>query len=154
MEDFWSNAQPIVYEGRIKVPYSWQAGETASYFLTQLRDQGKIWGKHCPRCTKVLLPPRKSCPFCFVDTDKWVEVSDEGVVETFTLVREGTPLHPLKAPFAYAVILLDGASTGFVHVLSEVEPDEIKEGMRIKAVFAENRKGSLLDIAYFKPVHS
>jgi uncharacterized OB-fold protein len=154
MEDFWSNAQPIVYEGRIKVPYSWQAGETASYFLTQLRDQGKIWGKYCPRCTKVLLPPRKSCPFCFVDTDKWVEVSDEGVVETFTLVREGTPLHPLKTPFAYAVILLDGASTGFVHVLSEVEPDEIKEGMRIKAVFAENRKGSLLDIAYFKPVHS
>lgn len=154
MEDFWSNVQPIVYEGRIKVPYSWQAGETASYFLTQLRDKGKIWGKHCPRCTKVLLPPRKSCPFCFVDTDKWVEVSDEGVVETFTLVREGTPLQPLKPPFAYAVILLDGASTGFVHVLSEVGPDEIKEGMRIKAVFAENRKGSLLDIAYFKPVHS
>jgi uncharacterized OB-fold protein len=154
MEDFWSNVQPIVYEGRIKVPYSWQAGETASYFLTQLRDQGKIWGKHCPRCAKVLLPPRKSCPFCFVDTNKWVEVSDEGVVETFTLVREGTPLQPLKPPFAYAVILLNGASTGFVHVLSEVEPDEIKEGMRIKAVFAENRKGSLLDIAYFKPVRS
>ncbi len=154
MKDFWTEVEPIVYEGRIKIPYSWQAGETASFFLTQLRDRGKIWGKHCPECGKVLVPPRKSCPFCFVDTEKWVEVSDEGVVETFTLVRGGTPIQPLKAPFAYAVIRLDGASTGLVHVLSEVEPEKIREGLRVKAVFSKDRKGSLLDIAYFKPVGS
>ena len=152
MGDYWSEAEAIVYEGRIKVPYSWQAGATASYFLTQLRDEGKIWGKKCPQCEKVLLPPRKSCPFCFVETAEWVEVSDEGEVETFTVVRRDTPVQPRKHPFAYAMIRLAGADTGFIHMLGEVEPGGIREGMRVKAVFAPERKGSLLDIAYFKPV--
>ena len=90
MSDYWSDAENMVYEGRIKVPYTWQAGETASFFLTQLRDEKKIWGKHCPKCTKVLIPARKNCPFCFVATDKWVEVSDEGTVETFTIYLKST----------------------------------------------------------------
>ena len=152
MSDYWTDVEAIVYEGRIKVPYSWQAGETASYFLTQLRDERKIWGKRCPKCEKVFLPPKKSCPFCFVDTDQWVELSDEGEIETFTIVRRDTPIQPMKSPFAYAVIRLGGASTGLIHMLGEVEADQIKEGMRVKAVFSEERKGSLLDIAYFKPV--
>jgi uncharacterized OB-fold protein len=33
-----------------------------------------------------------------------------------------------------------------------VELGKIKEGMRVKPVFAQERKGSPLDIAYFKPV--
>ena len=152
MSDYWSDVENMVYEGRIKVPYTWQAGETASFFLTQLRDEKKIWGKHCPKCTKVLIPARKSCPFCFLATDKWVEVSDEGTVETFTIVHRETPLQPMKAPFVYAIIRLDGAGTGFPHVLGDVDPKDVKEGMRVKAVFAEERTGSLLDITHFKPL--
>ncbi len=154
MSDFWTDVEALVYKSRIKVPYSWQAGETASYFLTQLRDKGIIYGKRCPKCEKVLVPPRKSCPFCFVDTDKWIELSDEGEVETFTIIKRDTGIQPMKAPFAYAVIRLDGADTGFVHMLCDVKPDKIEEGMRVKAVFAETRNASLLDIAYFRPVRS
>jgi uncharacterized OB-fold protein len=58
----------------------------------------------------------------------------------------------MKAPFAYALIKLDGADTGFLHVLGEVDPGKIREGMRVEAVFAEERKGSPLDIAYFRPI--
>lgn len=152
MGDYWSEVEPIVYEGRIKVPYTWQAGETASYYLTQLRDACKIWGRHCPRCQKVLLPPRKHCPLCFVDTDRWVEVSDEGVVETFTVVRRDTTIQPVKAPFVYAIIRLEGADTGLVHLLGEVDPEDVQEGMRVKAVFRHERKGSPWDISYFRPV--
>jgi uncharacterized protein len=152
MGDFWGDAEPIVYEGRIKVPYSWQAGETASFFLTQLRDRGRIWGERCPECHKVLLPPRKHCPFCFVDTSDWVELPDEGVVESFTVVRRETPIQPLDPPFAYALIRLDGADTGLVHLLGGVEPEKIREGMRVKAVFAEERRGSVRDISHFRPV--
>jgi len=151
MGDFWNDVEPVVLKGRIKVPYSWQAGETASFFLRELRDSMKIWGKRCPRCEKVLVPPRKSCPFCFVNTEQWVEVSTEGTVATFTIVKRDTPVQPAKSPFAYAVICLDGADTGLVHLLGEVEPEAIREGMRVKAVFAETRQGSLLDIVYFRP---
>ena len=152
MHEFWRHVEPIAYEGRIKVPYSWQAGETASYFLIRLRDDQKIVGRKCPKCQKVLVPPRKNCPFCFVHTKEWVELVGQGEVETFTIVHRGTHIQPLKPPFVYAVIRLDGADTGMVHLLGEVEPGDVKEGMRVKAVFAEERKGSPLDIAYFKPV--
>ena len=151
MKDFWNDVEPLIYKSRIKVPYSWQAGETASFFLTELRDKKIIWGKACRSCKKVLVPPRKSCPFCFVDTGDWIRLSGTGTVETFTIVKRDTLIQPVKAPFAYAVIRLDGADTGFVHLLGEVAPEKIQEGMTVAAVFAEQRQGSLLDIAYFKP---
>ena len=152
MGDYWSDAENMVQRGVIGLPYSWQAGETASYYFTQLRDEQKIVGKKCPKCKKVLTPPRKVCPYCTVQTGEWVELSGEGTVDTFTIVHRATNIHPMKTPFAYAIIKLDGADTGFLHMLGEVDVKKIKEGMRVKAVFAEKRVGLPTDIAYFKPV--
>jgi uncharacterized OB-fold protein len=100
----------------------------------------------------VLVPPRKNCPFCTVPADRWVELSGEGAVDTFTIVRKGEAIQPMRPPFAYALIRLDGADTGFLHLLGEVDPETVKEGMRVEAVFAEERRGSPMDIAYFKPM--
>lgn len=152
MSDIWDKVEPRVYESRIKVPYAWQAGETASRFLLSLKNEKKFLGKKCSECTKVLVPPRKSCPYCFMETGDWVAVSDEGVVETFTTVRRDTGILPMKPPFVYAVIKLDGTDTGLVHVLGDVKPEEVKEGMRVKAVFARERTGKILDVSYFKPI--
>jgi len=152
MGDYWGDAETMVQRGVIKLPYTWQAGETASYYLTQLRDEKKLWGKRCPKCTKVLAPPRMNCPFCSVLTDAWVELTGEGTVDTFTVVHRSTDIHPMKPPFAYAIIRLDGADTGFLHVLGDVDVKEIEEGMRVKAVFSEERVGLPTDISYFRPM--
>ncbi len=151
MGDYWSDSENMVQRGVIKLPYTWQAGETASYYLTQLRDEKKLWGKKCPKCKKVLAPPRMNCPYCTVLTDEWVELSGEGTVDTFTIVHNETNIHPMKPPFAYALIKLDGADTGFLHVLGEVDMDKVTEGLRVKAVYADERAGLPTDIAYFKP---
>jgi uncharacterized OB-fold protein len=72
---------------------------------------------------------------------------------TYTVTRYAVPgIQPLEPPYALGVIKLDGASSGFVHLLGEVEPDELRVGMRMKAVFSEERTGGYLDIKYFKPV--
>lgn len=152
MGDFWSDAESIVHEGRIRVPYAWKAGETASRYFIALRDEKKIYGRRCPKCGKVLVPARKVCPFCTVLTDDWVALAGTGTVDTFTIVRRDTPIQPRRAPFVYALIRLDGADTGFLHLLGEVDPQDVREGMRVEAVFAEERKGSPLDIAYFRPL--
>jgi len=34
MGDYWSDAENMIQPGKIKVPYTWQAGETASHYLT------------------------------------------------------------------------------------------------------------------------
>jgi uncharacterized OB-fold protein len=37
-------------------------------------------------------------------------------------------------------------------MIGEVDLHTLKIGMRVKAVFREQREGNLLDIRYFKPV--
>ena len=52
------------------------------------------------------------------------------------------------------MIRLDGASSGgFLHKLDEVAPDDVTIGMAVEAVWkpVEERTGSILDIAYFRP---
>jgi hypothetical protein len=61
----------------------------------------------------------------------------------------------VKTPTIPAVIEMDSANNaGFLHLLGEVKPEEVKLGMRVKAVWVDpaQRKGSITDIKYFKPV--
>jgi uncharacterized OB-fold protein len=60
-----------------------------------------------------------------------------------------------KEPQIPAVIEIDGASkAGFLHLLDEVNPDDVKIGMKVQAVWkpAPERVGSITDIRYFKPL--
>jgi uncharacterized OB-fold protein len=53
------------------------------------------------------------------------------------------------------VIRLDGTSEGgFLHLLGEVAPDDVRAGMEVEAVWKPpgERAGSILDIRYFRPL--
>lgn len=142
----------IIYNGHIKMPYNWSVGETGSRFFAELRDNKKIWGTKCPSCEAVFLPPKKNCPSCMVEIKEWVEIEPKGTLETYTVVGYDSPVLPkVEGPVMYGVIKLDGADTGLVHLLGEVNPDDIQIGMRVEAVFSQETKGNIHDIAYFKP---
>ncbi len=152
MNKWLETVKPLVYESRIKVPYTWSVGETGSRFLIELRDYKKIFGTKCLKCDKVYLPPRKTCGQCFSENLEWVELSSQGALITYTIVWYKSSAMPMKPPFAYGIIQLDGASTGLVHLLGEVNFEEIKPGMRVEAVFKDERIGDIMDIRYFRPV--
>jgi hypothetical protein len=120
--------------------------------LTSLRDKKQILGMRCSSCNRVHVPARSTCKDCFAQLDEWVEVSDKGTVLTYTVVNEPNPCQPVEPPLVYGVIQLDGADNGFVHMLGGVEAEQLQIGMRVQAVFKEERKGSILDIRYFKPL--
>lgn len=142
----------LVHQGVIRVPYTWAAGRPASRFYIGLRG-GKIYGIRCPHCQLVFVPPKKTCHRCFLELDNWVEVKDTGTLVTFTIVHYFEPgLHPIRPPFAYGIIKLDGADTGMVHFIRARDYSLLKEGLRVKAVFRKNPQGNYLDISYFKPV--
>jgi uncharacterized OB-fold protein len=152
MKNWLETVEPLVYESRIKVPYTWSVGEVGSRFLIELRDHKKIYGTRCSKCDKVYLPPRKTCGNCFSNLHEWVEVGPQGTLITHTVVHYETLVMPRKPPFAYGIILLDKASTGLVHLLGEVSIEEIKFGMRVEAVFKDERTGDIMDIRYFRPI--
>jgi uncharacterized OB-fold protein len=101
MDDTLHDVEPMVYQSRINVPYSWWAGDTASRFFKSLRDEKKIIAKKCHRCNRVYVPPRKVCPLCFTENPEWVEVSDEGVLQSYTISRRQLAIGMrVKARFA------------------------------------------------------
>lgn len=148
MAQWFENVEPLTLKGQIKVPYTWSVGEVGSRFLTTLRDQQKFVGNRCASCGTVFVPPRMNCAKCFTRIDEWVDVASEGVVAAFTIVRTPSPLHPCDPPFAYALITLDGATSGFLHVIKD-NLNALKRGIRVKAKFAEHRTGTIRDIDGF-----
>ncbi len=81
-----------------------------------------------------------------------MEVSDKGTVLTYTVCNEANIAQPVDAPMIYAVIQLDGADNGFVHMIGGVDAEDLSIGMRVQAVYKEERTASILDIQYFKPL--
>ncbi|MEW6529969.1 MAG: Zn-ribbon domain-containing OB-fold protein [Thermodesulfobacteriota bacterium] len=149
MKDWLTDTEALTLKGQINLPYTWWVGDVGSRFLIALRDEKKILGNRCPSCNTVYVPPRRNCGRCFVDINEWLELSDEGVVSSYTIVRFSHELQPLEPPYAYAIIKLDGCDVGLVHVIKE-NLESLKNGARVKAVFKEDRTGKILDIDSFR----
>jgi len=142
-----------VVEGKLALPYQYFAGRTGSKFLISLRDKKKILGVKCKKCDKVFVPPRQTCERCFENiSNNWVELSDTGEIVNFTVVRYTAKHLPRKAPFVLALIKLDGADTPVTHIVEGIAPDDVKIGLKVKAVFAKETTNTILDIDHFEPV--
>ena len=50
------------------------------------------------------------------------------------------------------LILCADTGTGLVHLLDEVDLEKLRIGIRVEAVFNEERVGDIRDIKYFKPL--
>jgi uncharacterized OB-fold protein len=143
---------PFEVQQRIRANSLYYAGKMGSLFYVNLRDQEVIVGAKCPKCNKVFWPPRSTCGLCFSELTEVVEIGPLGTLETFTLVTYSEPMHPRRGPLVFGVIKLDGADTGITHFIDETEYEKIHIGMRVKPVFAREKKGNILDIQYFKPI--
>jgi len=135
--------------------YQHALGETAGRFFEAIANEKKLLGKKCPKCSRVLVPPRSYCDRCFEDTADWVEVGREGTVQTFTVVFQAFKGLP-EPPYCIAYVLLDGADTAILNYIRNVDwtpdnvPQQIKAGDRVKVVFAENREGKITDFWFEK----
>ncbi len=137
-----------------KLEYAWDNGVAIGRYLQELKN-GRIVGRKCEGCRKVLVPPRMHCEWCWRPTDSWVTVKDTGIVNTFSLCYITWDMVKLKVPEIPAVIEIDGAAPGhgIMHKIGGVDPKKVKIGMKVKAVWkpAEERTGSILDIKYWTP---
>jgi uncharacterized OB-fold protein len=141
-----------VFRGKIKLTYKHVGGAYVERFFREIGKNQKIMGVKCPKCSKVYVPPKMVCFECFEKMDEWVEVGKQGTVKGFTVITHSTPVMPIKPPFAYAIITLDGANTDLVHIIKESDPQKLKIGMRVEAVIKEKPRKRMLDIEYFKPI--
>jgi uncharacterized protein len=136
----------------LEYPYARSVGPVIGAFLTGLRD-GRILGAVAPD-GRVIVPPTEYDPVTAEATGALVEVGPEGTLQSWAWVGDPAPQHPLDHPFAWALVLLDGAATSLLHVLDTGSPGAVATGMRVRADFAPagERDGRIQDIRAFVPL--
>ncbi len=135
-----------------RLDYRFTAGEATSRFLKGLA-QKRILGERCPICQKVYVPPRGACPTDGVPTREQVELPHTGVITTFCIVNVQFYGQGLEVPYVSATILLDGADIGLFALVQEIPYDQIRMGMRVEAVWADDADlgPTLESIKWFRP---
>lgn len=134
----------------MELMYRRSLGPVVGAFLTGLRDRRLL----ASRTTG----GRVICPALEYDPDsgdaveaELVEVGPAGTVTGWTWVDEPLRKHPADAPFAWALVQLDGADTAMVHALAAEGPDAVRTGMRVVPRWADERTGHITDLAGFVP---
>lgn len=154
-ESDFEEKKVIFTEWNPNAQYAWDAGVAIGRYLRELKE-GRLIGVRCNQCHRTVIPPRTVCEWCFRPMDDWVYLPDTGTVNTFSLCHVTWDMQYPDEPELPAVIDIDGTqpSVGILHLLGEIDPQAVKIGMKVQAVWkpAEEREGSILDIKYFKPL--
>lgn len=135
---------------KIEVHYLLSYGRISKFFR-DLRDKGKILGTRCPNCGLVYCPPTSDCARCYLPTE-WVELSGQGTLLAYTVCYMPPPNYEGKIPYIVGLVRLDGGDTALWHYIAEIEPEQVRKGMRVQAVLREAREGKITDISHFKPL--
>lgn len=136
----------------VSLDYDYAASPEESLFYRGL-NEGRIMGQRCPTCQKVYVPPRSACPSDGTPTEEEVELSQTGTITTFCIVNVPFLGQKITPPYVSAYVLLDGADIAVLHLILGVPADEVRMGMRVKAVWKpqDEWKYSLENIDHFAP---
>jgi uncharacterized OB-fold protein len=140
----------VIVERPMRQDYTYYAGLAQSRFLKSLAE-GRITGQRCPSCGKVYVPPRGSCPTCGVATEEEVDLGSTGTVTTYCVVNIPFAGQAVECPYVSATVLLDGADIGFFALVQEVAVEDVRMGMRVEAVWADDLAPTFENIRYFRP---
>ena len=134
---------------RLRYEHTVSPGET-SYLLALA--EGRLIGQRCPACGKVYLPPRGACPVDGVPTQEEVELPGTGIVTTFCVVNVPFAGQKFPSPYVAASVLIDGADIAFQHLILGCPPQDVRMGMRVRAVWKPREEWDVgHNIDHFEP---
>ena len=136
----------------LRFDYTRSLGPTIGAFVTGLRD-GTVLGARGSD-GRVYAPPPEYDPDTAEPITEFVAVGDAGTVVSWSWVEEPLDNQPLRRPFAWALIRLDGADTALLHAVDAGSSDAMHTGMRVHARWADERGHGLRDIICFAPGES
>ena len=109
-------------------------GETKSSEFAAYLERGQFITTRCKQCRAVSFPPRVDCPECRSSDVEWIEVTEKGRLQAFTVVHYGPAGFEDRAPYTLGVV---GFPMG-IKVLGEIDEaiptGEIKVGMVLRVV--------------------
>ena len=161
----YKTKETIVTEGKWAVgEYEYKAWKHHEEFKEQLK-QKKIVGSVCSSCGRVFVPPTYICGRCFRWIDERVVVSDKGIITGFVLstpMKKGTKIlgmDPVEMGVVAegevlipCIVKFHGSDTIVQTMLLNVDPKNVRVGMKVQAVWAKEPKGQLSDLEGVEPI--
>jgi uncharacterized OB-fold protein len=144
------SSEPLSAPLNVGFDYTRSLGPVLGRFATGLREHtiAGIRGSD----GRVLVPPTEYDPVTAEKLTEFVDVGQEGVVQTWSWIPQPLAGQPLPHAFAWALIKLDGADTGMLHAVDAGSPDRMSTGMRVRVRWAAEPIGSIRDIECFEPL--
>lgn len=131
--------------------YRRSMGELSPFFLA-LRDEKRVLGCKCTKCSLVRVPPFMTrCPDCNFAPTELVEVEQVGLMNsTPPITYFATSIFLHMAPFGRGRVILNRADTALsINVYTTtgiLVPGLVKKGTEVKVIFRDNRVGAITDI--------
>ena len=139
-------------ESTISFPYMRSLGPVLGPFMTALTER-RILGARSG--VNVFVPPMEWDPSTGQElANDLVEVGPAGTVQSWTWVANPSEQHPLRHAFAFAFVVLDGATTPLLHAVDSGSPGAMSNGMRVAPRWRGRRVGAITDIVCFVPGES
>jgi uncharacterized OB-fold protein len=146
--------EPLTIPGNWSFDYRYFAGETATRFFAELRDNARIMGTRNPVSGQVMVPARAFSDADYVAATEWVEVGPEGRLEVFSIIGTQFPGLP-EPPFVIGYATLDGADTAVLNYVRGVDLTDLDRAAalllrqpRVRAVFNPVREGRITDFHF------
>jgi len=125
---------------QIAMPYTLTAGHAVGTFLAELAHQ-RIIGARCAKCNTVRVPAQDFCGDCGGESNELVVVPPTGTLTAWTVTDQGI----------IGLIALDGTSVPLLHQVITATPSDLQMGMRVKATWAAEPVGAVMDLLGFAP---
>lgn len=137
----------------ISLTVTHSASDAETTYLKKLKE-GVLVGGHSDDDPAVYFPPREANPTSGKPTKHISQLPDTGTVTTFCIVNVPFLGQQIKPPYVGAYILLDGSDIPFLHLILDVPADEVRMGMRVKAVWrpASEWDYTIGNISHFAPL--
>ena len=133
--------------------YKWKVEAEGLRLLIKGTKDKKILGRKCHKCGTVYIPGPTYCRKCFIDIDKVVELKPTGTLGAFTVNLADVRGNPLQEITITGCIKIDGSDSYIMGRLDGwTDWKTVKQGMKVKVVWAAQTTGGLADIYGFAPI--
>ena len=134
----------------LEYTYTRSTGPVVGRFLENLRYEVLEGVKTADG--RVLCPPLEYDEEGEPTTGEFVPLRPSGTVKSWSWVPEPRKGHPFDRPFAWALVQIDGTDNAMVHAVDAGKAKRMKTGMRVRLRWADEKNGTIRDIACFEPI--
>jgi hypothetical protein len=136
----------------VRLEFDIEAGPTQTEFLRAIQRK-VISGSRFEGSGKTYVPMRTMEPTTGERPTETVEVAQSGILTTFAVINIPFEGQRMPLPYVCGAIVLDGVDLPIFHIVAGISPDDIRMGMRVRAVWADDAElaPTLEAIRYFEP---